>query len=131
MADTKPVLVVTEPLATADMVITHLNRHGVPVARFNPADLPTGELTISARFGDRPASTSVAGQLRTPSRTADLEHVRAVYWRRPVWPAFEHLDVDDAALCRRAGPPRNRGRPPRPRRPAMGQPPRPQRGGRP
>ncbi|ATL83299.1 hypothetical protein [Streptomyces sp. DSM 41534] len=37
MADTKPVLVVTEPLdITADMVITRLNERGVPVTRFNP-----------------------------------------------------------------------------------------------
>ncbi|MFF7654336.1 ATP-grasp ribosomal peptide maturase [Streptomyces sp. NPDC007983] len=97
MTDTNPVLVVTEPLdITADMVITHLNERGVPVVRFNPADLPVGELTVSARFGGCPASTPVAGQLRTPSRTAGLEQVRAVYWRRPTWPAFEHLDADDA-----------------------------------
>jgi len=97
MADTKPVLVVTEPLdITADMVIAHLNERGVPVVRFNPAELPVGELTISARFGGCPASTPVAGQLRTSSRTADLEHVRAVYWRRPTWPTFERLDAEDA-----------------------------------
>ncbi|WP_055555437.1 ATP-grasp ribosomal peptide maturase [Streptomyces sp. NBRC 110028] len=97
MTDTKPVLVVTEPLdITADMVITHLNERGVPVIRFNPADLPLGELTVSARFGGCPASTPVAGQFRTPSRTADLEQIRAVYWRRPLWPAFEHLDAADA-----------------------------------
>ncbi|MFM9448281.1 ATP-grasp ribosomal peptide maturase [Streptomyces acidiscabies] len=90
----RPVLVATEPLdLTADMVITELNRRGVPVVRFNPADIGT-DLTVSARFGVCPAP--VAGQLRTPSRTADLEHVRAVYWRRPVWPAFEHLKTDDA-----------------------------------
>ncbi|MEV6132395.1 ATP-grasp ribosomal peptide maturase [Streptomyces violaceusniger] len=97
MADTKPVLVVTEPFdITADMVITHLNQRGVPVVRFNPADLPAGELTVSAQFGGCPVPSPVAGRLRTPTRTADLEHVRAVYWRRPVWPAFEHLDADDA-----------------------------------
>ncbi|MEU0811145.1 ATP-grasp ribosomal peptide maturase [Streptomyces sp. NPDC005970] len=97
MADTSPVLVVTEPLdITADMVIAHLNERGVPVVRFNPEDLPVGELTVSARFGDRPDSSPVAGQIRTPSRIADVEHVRAVYWRRPVWPAFEHLGADDA-----------------------------------
>ncbi|MFI0780914.1 ATP-grasp ribosomal peptide maturase [Streptomyces sp. NPDC021212] len=97
MTDTKPVLVVTEPLdITADMVITHLNERGVPVVRFNPADLPVAELTVSARFGGCPASIPVAGQLRTPSRTVALEHVRAVYWRRPVWPTFEHLNTDDA-----------------------------------
>ncbi|PNG97805.1 ATP-grasp ribosomal peptide maturase [Streptomyces malaysiensis] len=96
MADTKPVLVVTEPLdITADMVITRLNERGVPVIRFNPADLPAGELTVSARFGGRPA-TRVAGRLRTPSRGVDLERIRAVYWRRPSWPAFDHLDAADA-----------------------------------
>ncbi|MFD8383377.1 ATP-grasp ribosomal peptide maturase [Streptomyces sp. NPDC059679] len=97
MADTSPVLVVTELLdITADMVITHLNERGIPVVRFNPEDLPAGELTVSARFGDRPASAPVAGRFRTPSRTADVEHVRAVYWRRPVWPTFEDLGPDDA-----------------------------------
>ncbi|MFI0769991.1 ATP-grasp ribosomal peptide maturase [Streptomyces sp. NPDC021218] len=97
MADTQPVLVVTEPLdITADMVITHLNQRDVPVVRFNPADLPVGDLTVTARFGGCPASAPVAGQLRIPSRTADLEHLRAVYWRRPIWPAFDRLDADDA-----------------------------------
>ncbi|WP_405646492.1 ATP-grasp ribosomal peptide maturase [Streptomyces sp. NBC_00019] len=95
MAETdRPVLVVTEPLdLTADMVITELNRKGVPVVRFNPADIGT-DLMISAQCGVCPAP--VVGQLRTPSRTAGLEHVRAVYWRRPTWPAFEHLETDDA-----------------------------------
>ncbi|MGM9381257.1 ATP-grasp ribosomal peptide maturase [Streptomyces antibioticus] len=92
-----PVLVATEPLdLTADMVITELHHRGVEVVRFNPADIGT-DLTISARFGVRPAP--VAGQLRTPSRSADLERVRAVYWRRPVWPAFAHLGADDSRFA--------------------------------
>ncbi|WOX11331.1 ATP-grasp ribosomal peptide maturase [Streptomyces sp. N50] len=90
----RPVLVATEPLdLTADLVITELNRKGAPVVRFNPADIGT-DLVVSARFGVCP--TPVVGQLRTSSRTTGLEHVRAVYWRRPVWPAFEHLGADDA-----------------------------------
>ncbi|MFI1353325.1 ATP-grasp ribosomal peptide maturase [Streptomyces sp. NPDC020898] len=94
MAEEEPVLVVTEAAdVTADMVITHLNRQGVPVVRFNAADIGT-DLTISARFGV--GSTSMTGQLRTSSRTADLERVRAVYWRRPVWPGFGHLPDADA-----------------------------------
>lgn len=90
----RPVLVATEADdRTADMVITELNRRAVPVVRFNPADI--GErLTVSARFGT--CSTPVAGQVRTPSRSAGLEHVRAVYWRRPTWPAFEDLEAADA-----------------------------------
>ncbi|MFD5412791.1 ATP-grasp ribosomal peptide maturase [Streptomyces nojiriensis] len=94
MTDTRTVLVATEAMdVTADMVISELNRRGVPVVRFNPADIGEG-LTVSARFGTCPV-TPVAGQARTPSRTADLDSVRSVYWRRPVWPQFEHLDDAD------------------------------------
>ena len=84
MTEDKPVLVATEADdPTADMVIAQLNRQGVPVARFNPADIGA-ELTLSARFGTCPSL--VAGQIRTSSRTVDLTTVRSVYWRRPVWP---------------------------------------------
>ncbi|MDT0459980.1 ATP-grasp ribosomal peptide maturase [Streptomyces sp. DSM 41527] len=97
MTEERPVLVVTEADdVTADMVITELNRRGVPVARVNPSDIGAG-LTVSARFGACPAP--VAGQVRTPSRTADLAHVRAVYWRRPTWPAFPHLSDGDARFA--------------------------------
>ncbi|MFD4577525.1 ATP-grasp ribosomal peptide maturase [Streptomyces sp. NPDC058417] len=97
MTDERPVLVATETDdLTADMVITELNRHDVPVTRFNPADIGAA-LTVSARFGTCPAP--VAGQLRTPSRTVDLGQVRSVYWRRPRWPAFGHLDADDARFA--------------------------------
>jgi ATP-grasp ribosomal peptide maturase len=93
----RPVLVATEADdITADMVITELNRRDVPVARFNPADIGE-ELTVSARFGTCP--TPVVGQVRTLSRTVDLSDVRAVYWRRPVWPTFQHLDDDDALFA--------------------------------
>ncbi|RKN59671.1 ATP-grasp ribosomal peptide maturase [Streptomyces klenkii] len=97
MTQNRPVLVATEADdVTADMVITELNRRNVPVVRFNPADI--GEaLTVSARFGTCPAP--VAGQVRTPSRTTGLEDVRAVYWRRPTWPDFQHLRSDDARFA--------------------------------
>ncbi|MEW2622027.1 ATP-grasp ribosomal peptide maturase [Streptomyces sp. NPDC048106] len=97
MTDERPVLVATEADdLTADMVITELNRRHVPVARFNPADIGA-DLTVSARFGSCPAP--VAGRIRTPSRTVDLSRIRSVYWRRPVWPAFDHLDADDARFA--------------------------------
>ncbi|MER8101656.1 ATP-grasp ribosomal peptide maturase [Kitasatospora sp. NPDC094016] len=95
----RPVWVATEAVdVTADMVITELNRRSVPVVRFNPSDIGTG-LTVSARFGTCPAP--VAGQVRTPSRTADLTQVRSVYWRRPVWPTFQGsgLGGDDARFA--------------------------------
>ncbi|MFF7728677.1 ATP-grasp ribosomal peptide maturase [Streptomyces sp. NPDC008001] len=97
MTHKRPVLVATEADdVTADMVITELNRRSVPVVRFNPADI--GEaLTVSARFGTCPAS--VVGQIRTPSRTTGLADVRAVYWRRPIWPEFRHLNPDDARFA--------------------------------
>ncbi|MFJ6459487.1 ATP-grasp ribosomal peptide maturase [Streptomyces sp. NPDC091387] len=93
----RPVLVATEADdITADMVITQLNRRSVPVVRFNPADIGA-DLTVSARFGTCPVS--IAGQVRTPSRTMDLAEVRSVYWRRPVWPAFQHLEDNDARFA--------------------------------
>lgn len=96
-SEKKPVLVATEADdVTADMVITELNQRGVPVARFNPADVGT-DLTVSARFGACPAR--VAGQVRTASRTVDLTEVRAVYWRRPTWPTYPHLSDDDARFA--------------------------------
>ncbi|WP_424211181.1 ATP-grasp ribosomal peptide maturase [Streptomyces sp. BI20] len=95
MTETRPVLVATEADdVTADMVITQLNRLNVPVIRFNPADIEAGGLTVSARYGTRPALE--VGRVSTPSRTADLHEVGAVYWRRPVWPNFTHLAPGDA-----------------------------------
>ncbi|WP_274029977.1 ATP-grasp ribosomal peptide maturase [Streptomyces sp. MMBL 11-1] len=97
MTDRRPVLVATEADdLTADMVISELNRRNVPVARFNPADIGAA-LTVSARFGSCPVP--VTGQLRTPSRTVELADVRSVYWRRPVWPAFDRLSTDDARFA--------------------------------
>ncbi|MFI6803768.1 ATP-grasp ribosomal peptide maturase [Streptomyces luteogriseus] len=97
MAEERPVLVATEADdATADMVITELNRRGVPVVRFNPADIGA-DLTVSAWFGTGPAA--VIGQIHTPSRAVDLTLLRSVYWRRPVWPGFDHLSVDDARFA--------------------------------
>ncbi len=81
---------------TADMVIAELNRRDVPVVRFDPADIGA-DLTVSARFGT--CSVPVAGQVRTLSRSAELTDVRAVYWRRPRWPTFPHLDEDDTRLA--------------------------------
>ncbi|MFG2115876.1 ATP-grasp ribosomal peptide maturase [Streptomyces sp. NPDC048718] len=97
MPEKRPVLVVTEADdVTADMVIRELNRLDVPVVRVNPADIGA-DLTVSARFGTRPAS--MAGRVRTPSRTADLSDVRSVYWRRPVWPTFPDLGEHDAQFA--------------------------------
>jgi ATP-grasp ribosomal peptide maturase len=58
--------------------------------------------------GDFPATLSVEaeitehglrGRLHTPSRTADLAHVRALYYRRPTGFAFPHLGEQDARFA--------------------------------
>ncbi|AZS86509.1 ATP-grasp ribosomal peptide maturase [Streptomyces griseoviridis] len=97
MCENSAVLVATEADdPTADMVITELNRRGTPVVRFDPADIGM-DLTLSARFGG--CAAPVTGELRTPSRAVDLTEVRSVYWRRPVWPAFDGLGEDDARFA--------------------------------
>ncbi|WP_371273073.1 hypothetical protein [Streptomyces sp. MUSC 14] len=95
-------LVATEAAdVTADMVISELNRIGCPVTGFDPADI--GKiLTVTARFDD--LSRHVTGHLRTPSRTSGLGAVRSVYWRRPRWPEFTHLDDADARFGGAAAP---------------------------
>ncbi|NJA57251.1 ATP-grasp ribosomal peptide maturase [Streptomyces sp. NEAU-H3] len=95
MTEESAVLVATEAEdATADLVIARLNERGVPVVRFDPADIERGALALSARFGAR--SAPVAGRVRTPSRALDLTRVRAVYWRRPQWPTYVGLGRGDA-----------------------------------
>lgn len=78
------------------MVIAELNHRGVPVIRCNPADLGD-HLHLSALFGGD--STAPIGRLRTPSRDGSLEDIRAVYWRRPTWPAFEGLEAADGRFA--------------------------------
>jgi ATP-grasp ribosomal peptide maturase len=94
MVADRPVAVVTAvDDLTADLVIGELNRRGVPVVRFDPADLGRG-LTFTAHLGGD--LSDLAGSLRTRSRQVELEAIRAVYWRRPAWPDFAHLLPEDA-----------------------------------
>ncbi|QFQ97583.1 ATP-grasp ribosomal peptide maturase [Streptomyces phaeolivaceus] len=74
-----PVLVVTRlDDATADEVITELNRRRVPVVRLDPGDFPT-TVTTSVVFD----SSGPGGTLATETRVLGLDSVRSVYWRRP------------------------------------------------
>ena len=96
MPATGTVLVITEPDdPTADDVIRELNTRAVPVARFNPADIGSA-LTVTAEFSGEEV---VSGWLRTPSRRVNRADVRSVYWRRPTWPQFEHLEPADAEFA--------------------------------
>ncbi|MFF8731287.1 ATP-grasp ribosomal peptide maturase [Streptomyces sp. NPDC015171] len=85
-----PVLVVTRlDDATADAVITDLNRRRVPVVRLDPGDFPR-EVTLSGTFD----SIGTGGTLATGSRSIDLGNVRSVYWRRPT-PHTADLAMDE------------------------------------
>ncbi|MFJ4579136.1 MvdC/MvdD family ATP grasp protein [Streptomyces echinatus] len=85
-----PVLVVTRlDDATADEVITELNRRRVPVVRLDPGDFPR-EVTLSGTFD----STGTGGTLATAPRSVDLGNVRSVYWRRPT-PYTADLAMDE------------------------------------
>ncbi|PYC87994.1 ATP-grasp ribosomal peptide maturase [Streptomyces tateyamensis] len=87
--DGRPVLVATEcEDATADLVITELNRRRVPVLRFDPGrDFPT-RATLAASV----TADGWAGRLTAGERTADLANIRALYHRRPNAYLAEHDD---------------------------------------
>jgi ATP-grasp ribosomal peptide maturase len=76
MADYPQVLVLTAPGdSTADMVVTHLDRDGIPYLRADPARFPTdASMTGEIAFG---------GAWRAELDGVQLDEVRAVYHRRP------------------------------------------------
>ncbi|MCX4824262.1 ATP-grasp ribosomal peptide maturase [Streptomyces sp. NBC_01142] len=77
----RPVLIVAEQLdAAADMVVDQLNQRDIPVIRFDAAVFPQ-QLTLTAGHGS--TELGWTGVLDDGHRTARLEDVRAVYWRRP------------------------------------------------
>ncbi|HEY9412207.1 MAG TPA: ATP-grasp ribosomal peptide maturase [Jiangellaceae bacterium] len=97
MIDDRAVLVVTssdDP--TADLVIAELHRRGVPVTRLDPgADFPAA-LSASARIE---TCRRWSGMLTTPTRTASLNRIRSLYYRRPSGFGFPHLDPQDARFA--------------------------------
>lgn len=95
MSDPRPVLVVTslhDP--TADVVISELHDRDIPVVRLDSGDFPAS-LSVEAEITEH----GLRGRLLTPSRTADLSNVRALYYRRPSGFAFPHLDEQDARFA--------------------------------
>ncbi|MET8976202.1 ATP-grasp ribosomal peptide maturase [Streptomyces sp. NPDC004539] len=97
MTSPDPVLVVSRvDDATADVVIEELNRRQVPVVRLDPGDFPV-DVSVVARLG----VPGLRGSLRTPTRTAFLDEVRSVYWRRPrPYTASPGMSEQDAHWCR-------------------------------
>ncbi|MER5880675.1 ATP-grasp ribosomal peptide maturase [Streptomyces sp. NPDC001910] len=80
----RPVLVVAEQLdAAADMVVDQLNQRDVPVMRFDVAEFPQ-QITLTGSH--QPKDPGWTGLIDDGRRTARLEEVRAVYWRRPARP---------------------------------------------
>jgi hypothetical protein len=79
---------------TADVVISELHDRGVPVVRLDSGDFPAS-LSVEAEITEH----GLRGRLDTPSRTADLANVRALYYRRPTGFAFPHLDEQDARFA--------------------------------
>ncbi|OKJ49582.1 30S ribosomal protein S6 modification protein RimK [Streptomyces sp. CB02009] len=79
---------------TADVVISELHDRGVPVVRLDSGDFPAS-LSVEAEITEH----GIRGQLRTPSRAADLARVRSFYYRRPSGFAFPHLDAQDARFA--------------------------------
>ncbi|MFJ8141120.1 ATP-grasp ribosomal peptide maturase [Streptomyces sp. NPDC096013] len=95
MTDSRPVLVVTslhDP--TADVVIRELHDRDIPVVRFDSGDFPAS-LSVEAEI----TQEGIRGRLDTASRSADLAHVRSLYYRRPTGFAFPHLDEQDARFA--------------------------------
>ncbi|MFD9463109.1 MvdC/MvdD family ATP grasp protein [Streptomyces sp. NPDC060027] len=83
-AAARPVLVVAEQLdAAADMVVDQLNQRDVPVMRFDVAQFPQQLTLTGTHLPQEPGWTGIIDDRR---RTARLEDVRAVYWRRPARP---------------------------------------------
>ncbi|MCZ1009882.1 ATP-grasp ribosomal peptide maturase [Streptomyces lydicus] len=95
--DARPVAVVTnDDDPTADFVIAELHGRGVPVVRFDSGHFPA-TLSCSAHIGGSTARWR--GSLATPTRVAELDGVRALYYRRPSGFAFPHLDDQDARFA--------------------------------
>ncbi|MGX4735249.1 ATP-grasp ribosomal peptide maturase [Kitasatospora griseola] len=95
MTDSDPVLVVTnldDP--TTDLVTEELHGRGVPVVRFDSGDFPT---TLS--FAATVTPHGIEGTLTTPTRRADLAHIRSLYYRRPSGFTFSHLDGQNARFA--------------------------------
>ncbi|MFH8617446.1 ATP-grasp ribosomal peptide maturase [Streptomyces sp. NPDC017979] len=92
------VLILTsEQDVTADMVVAQLHRRGVPLVRFDPADLPQ-EGALSAEY----VRGEFRGYLSTGGRVVSMDSLRAVWVRRPGEPAA-HAAEPSAWLTAESG----------------------------
>lgn len=85
------VLVLTcEEDVTADMVVAQLHELGVPLVRFDPADLPANG-ALSAEF----VRGEFRGYLSSGGRVASMSGLRSVWVRRPGEPAAHAPEPSD------------------------------------
>ncbi|MGW4029590.1 ATP-grasp ribosomal peptide maturase [Streptomyces sp. NPDC004838] len=92
------VLILTcEQDVTADMVVARLHARGVPLVRFDPADLP-GEGALSAEY----VRGEFRGYLSTGGRVVSMDGLRSVWVRRPGEPA-SHAAEPSAWLTAESG----------------------------
>ncbi|APU22273.1 ATP-grasp ribosomal peptide maturase [Actinoalloteichus sp. GBA129-24] len=66
---------------TADLVIRQLDERGVPVHRFDLADLRAGSLRVTAELAG--TGRRWIGSLQDGHRDTDLSSVSAAWWRKP------------------------------------------------
>lgn len=69
---------------TTDMVVAKLQERGVPLVRFDPADLP-GEAAMSAEY----VSGDFHGYLSSEGRLLSMSGLRSIWVRRPGEPAAD------------------------------------------
>ncbi|WP_372447298.1 MvdC/MvdD family ATP grasp protein [Streptomyces flavofungini] len=80
---------------TADLVTAELHQGRVPMMRLDPGDFPEA-VTVRVGVGE----AGLTGCVSTATRVAELEQVRAVYWRRPrPYSAAPGLEGQDARWC--------------------------------
>ncbi|MFI1393422.1 ATP-grasp ribosomal peptide maturase [Streptomyces sp. NPDC020681] len=92
------VLILTsEEDVTADMVVAQLHERGVPLVRFDPADLP-GEGALSAEY----VRGEFRGYLSTGGRVVSMSGLRSIWIRRPNEPAA-HAAEPSAWLSAESG----------------------------
>lgn len=82
---------------TTDMVVARLHERGVPLVRFDPADLP-GEATMSAEY----VSGDFHGYLSSEGRLLSMSGLRSIWVRRPGEPAA-HAPEPSAWLSAESG----------------------------
>ena len=98
MTGERPVLVATEVNdVTADMVIAHINQRGVASGPIQSCRLRHGFDDVGSIWNRSVTRDRADLVLRRESWA--WKRVGAVYWRRPVWPLFEHLQDADAQFA--------------------------------